>query len=606
MIIFIYIKLMTVILCEKPSAAKSFASCLKAEYKNGIYESNEYKIINCVGHLFELFMPEDYDKDLKKWNIKDLPIIPEVFKYKKIKEVEKQTRIVLSVLKKHKNDKIIIATDAGREGELIARIALWQAKVIATDNMYRFWQSAALTDEVIKNGLNSAKPLSQYSNLMRQGFVRQHSDWLIGINISRLLSISSNTVLPVGRVQTCVLYEIFKRENEIKNFVPTPYFEYSAILASFEANIIAKKCIVKDGKINTKFSPSKLDLSICKNKKAVLKDIKTTKKSEMPEKLFNLTALQKAAFKYFNISPEQTLSIAQKLYEKYKCLSYPRTPSRVMSKNNVELIKNVYETFKPLRKNYDIAIDFSLFSETNKHIFNDDKLEDHHALIPLKEIPSEACRLEKDVFELVVKQFFIAFSGKYVYENTVCLFDIASHTFVANGKKTIQKGWKALVSNDTDSIDEQNNFDKIDFENIICKDIKLEKKTTKPKTPYRFDTLLAFMENPRSEDENKKLVGLGTPATRAEIIKSLITRKYIIENKKNLVVSDKGIFLIRQIEKNNLLKPLIDVSETTKWEEEIQKSPVLFLERIKSFVNKVCSENINVDKYKLKKLNSLK
>ena len=590
---------MTLILCEKPSVAKAFADCLKAGYNQGYYKNNKYIITNCLGHLFTLFMPEDYDVKFKAWNLNDLPLIPKKFKYKKNTETAKQADLVIRLLKENKGRRIIIATDAGREGELIARITLMQAGFTSTENMYRFWQSEALTKEVILKGIENAKPLNEYTLLANQGYTRQYSDYLIGINLTRLLSIHSNTLLSVGRVQTAVLHEIYRRETEIKNFIPAPYYEYIAELASSEANLKAKLYVLKSDEPCTRFDRDNIDLSSCINKQAVLKDKQTIQKKENPEKLFNLTALQKEAFKAFGFSPEKTLNIAQSLYEQHKCLSYPRTPSRVMGSADVEFVKKIYNNFKELRREYTGQIDESLFTAANKYVFDDARLEDHHALLPLTEIPDGASKEEKDVFELIVKQFFCCFSRPYICEQTTLLFEIDDFNFVAKGKTVLQKGFKELASNEANLQDdeEENIFNADNLSNLVCKNTECIKKLTKPKQPYRFDSLLSFMENPKAEDENKRLVGLGTPATRAEIIKTLITRKYIAENKKQLVILEKGEFLINQIKKNASLAVLCDVKQTTVWEEKTQNEPVEFFNDIKEFLKTVCKQNVSVSKF---------
>ena len=568
----------SLILCEKPSVAKSFALALSVPWNNGFYANHEYIITNCVGHLFELFMPEDYSENLKKWTLETLPIIPDSFKYKKNNSTKDQANLVLKLLQENKTAKIIIATDAGREGELIARITLLQA---------------GFTPEVITLGLKNAKPLKDYNVLGNQGYARQQADWLIGINFSRLISVLSNTLLPVGRVQTAVLNEIYKRELEIKNFIPKEFFEYVAELASSEANLKAKKYVIENEKLSTHFFKNDIDLSGCIGKKAQIKNIESNQKKENPEKLFNLTALQKEAFKCFGISPDKTLNIAQKLYEEYKCLSYPRTPSRVLSESNVDFAKEIYEKLKQVRLDYTKNIDLSLFEKSNTHVFDDTKLEDHHALVPLTDIPHSASEIEKGVFEIIVKQFFAVFSKPYIYESKTVYFNIAGHDFIARGKKIIQKGWKELASSEANLEEDENSF-----ENLICKDVQKVKKLTKPKAPYKFDSLLAFMENPKNESENKKLIGLGTEATRGEIIKSLIDRDYIKEVKKNLTVQSKGIFLIEQINKNADLLPLIDISQTTQWEEKMMDNPGVFLKSIKDFVFNVCKNKKNIDSFK--------
>ena len=231
----LYIIFMTFILTEKPSVAKAFAHALAVPFTGSYYENSRYLITNCLGHLFQAFDPEDYEVHYKKWSLSDLPIIPHTIRFKKIEASKKQANLVVSLLQTHQSDTIIIATDAGREGELIARIVLNEAGITDTKNIFRFWTSSALTPPVITEALKKVKPLSDYNDIARQGYARQKADWLVGINISRLLSLHAKTLLSVGRVQTAVLAEIFRREKEIADFIPTPYYEYVAEIASSEA-----------------------------------------------------------------------------------------------------------------------------------------------------------------------------------------------------------------------------------------------------------------------------------------------------------------------------------------------------------------------------------
>lgn len=582
----------TFILAEKPSVAKSFAEGLKVKRSGNHFENETYIITNCIGHLYQMYYPEDYDVRFKKWNKLDLPIIPDSFKYKVNAQVKEQARLVKKLLNQEPYERIIIATDAGREGELIASIVLAMSGIQDTSNVYRFWCSAALTPEVIQREINEVKSINEYVDIEKQGYYRAYADWLVGINITRLITLLSGEVFQCGRVKTAVLAEILRRENERVNFIPQTYFEYIASLSSDSKSITAKMYNMRDGKEHTQFDSSELDKSLFLNKIFSVENKDTVNKNMAPEKLLNLTALQKKAFKLLSLTPEETLNIAQKLYEEYKCLSYPRTPSRVMGSTDVKLTKEIFEKFSPLRESYTANIDPPLFDVNNKNIYNDALLEDHHALIPLTEIPENASDIEKQVFEIVVRQFFIAFSKPYEYELTILKLDCGGKKFIAKGKKDVQLGWKAVfpVVDEKQDIEEaDNDFSDINLDNLVCTDISAVLKKTKPKPAYRFDTVLSFMENPRDKNAEKKLVGLGTPATRAKILQDLIDNKYIKEEKKNLQVLERGKFLVTQLQKNKGLLPLIDIQTTTDWEEMLSNDCDAFYERIKQFVKDACT-----------------
>lgn len=580
------------ILAEKPSVAKSFASALKVEWKNNHYENEKYIITNCIGHLYRAYYPEDYNVKYKEWNKDSLPIIPDTFKYKVNEYVKDQAQLVKQLLNKESYEKIVIATDAGREGELIASIVLKESSIFDTSNVYRFWCSSALTDETIQNEMQKLKPIREYANIEKQGYYRSFADWLVGINITRLVSLGSKVICHCGRVKTAVLYEIYRREQEIKNFVPKNYFENIAILSGENKSIKAKMYTVEGEKINTHFDTAIFNKEKFLNKTFLVEKKDTIEKKDLPDKLLNITALQKQAFKELGLSPDETLSIAQKLYEQYKCLSYPRTPSRVMGSTDVSLIKDIFTKLRPIREQYCKQIDISLIDETNKRLFNDELLEDHHALIPLCEISCKASEIEKKVFELVVKNFFANISKPYRYEVTTIYFNCDGEKFLSRGKKELELGFK-LIGNYSEQVEggesEENDFSQINFENLRCIDIVSTAKKTKPKAQYRFDSILAFMENPKDEASDKKLVGLGTPATRAKILQDLIDNKYIKEFKKNLEVLEHGEFLIKQIFSNTCLLPLIDVQTTTNWEEKLVSNSDEFYEQIKAFVKQACS-----------------
>ena len=584
------------ILCEKPSVARDFAAALGASAQKGFFEGNGNVITYCVGHLFELWDPDDYDPKFKKWSLEALPIIPETFKYRMNSGTADQARLVIDLLKKHKEDDIIIATDAGREGELIARIALLMACVPNNGHFRRFWVSEALTPDVIHKGIREARPLSEYDTLSAQAFARQRADWLVGINLSRLMSIG-NPPPPwsVGRVQTAVLSAIGERNGEVKNFVPVPYKELEANVGpnNQKLGIFARLLNPKTSK--SAFSKDDEEYlraakDYCLGKAVDTVDVDSKEEKKKPDKLLNITGLQKIAFKRFGYKPEETLEIAQALYETHKCLSYPRTPSRVMGDNNVELFR---EKFELLKSNTPLSsfCDPSLINANNKHIFNSAKLEDHHALIPLNKLPETANDKERNIFSIVLESFFMVCMPDCIYNEKSLRFHVGSYIFTSKVREVLQYGWKVAIhqskvnspSQDDDTeghVIEVMNFD---ISNCFINELYILDKFTQPKKEFAIDTLLAFMEHPKGEGE-AKLAGLGTPATRAEIINKLFAAEYIKEDKKKLYATERGRFLLEQLSKNECLQQIADVSNTTDWEERLVRDPGTFEKEIIEYV----------------------
>ena len=575
------------ILTEKPSVAKDFAAALGASGNKGYYASGDLIITYCVGHLFELYNPEDYDPKYKKWDFQNLPVIPQEFLYQMNIATKNQAGIVIDLLKKHKNDEIIIATDAGREGELIARIALREAGISDISRFKRFWVSEALTKDVILSGIKNALPLSEYNTLSEQGFARQQADWLVGINFTRLMSIGNPPPpFSVGRVQTALLSSISDRNNEIVNFVPDLYKELAASIQSKDG--ITINALLENPKTGkTAFFSSDFEYCTaasdkCKYKPIDSVEVSSQEKKKKPEKLFNITGLQKAAFKKFGYKPEETLNIAQALYETHKCLSYPRTPSRVMGDNNVELFMEKFELLKD-ESPLSTFCDVSLISSSNEHIFNSVQLEDHHALIPLARLPDNVSEKEFNVFFLVLNSFFTVCMPDYVYNEKSLRFHVLEYFFTSTVHEVIQPGWKVAKNNDSDT---EENIDEVpQFNEMGCfiTDLSINDKKTTPKKEYALDTLLSFIEHPKGDSETR-LAGLGTPATRAEIIKTLFNREYIVENKKKLFVTERGKFLLHHMLHNEHLKKLCDVSNTTVWEQKLNDNPVSFLKEISVFI----------------------
>ena len=583
------------ILTEKPSVAKAFADALGVTRKENFYENGEHCIVNALGHLLEDFSPEDYDPALKKWSLDGLPIIPEQVKYKAVEKTKAQLAVVKSCFTRHKNDPFLLATDAEREGELIGAEILDYVGFKNYANARRFWVSEALTPEVIRKGIESAKPLADYKSYREQGFARQFADWLVGMNLTRLISLKTNKTLHFGRVQTAVLGAVYEREKSIQNFTSEKYYEVIAVLDTKAPALV--KLINPDNKdFPFRFYEKSSILQEITGKISALTSgeitaVKKDKKTIQPPQLFNITGLQKEAHKKYGYSPEQTLNIAQILYEKYKVLSYPRTPSRVMGDDNVNLVKDIYDKltskYSELKAgNCDEIIfnsDPSLISNDNKRVFNSAELQDHHALIPLAPLSEALAVDESNIYFLVFERFFTVFKPPYVYNSLIISGNISEYSFQGSGIEILQSGWKT----ENEEYDENKENYKYSIPPEPGKypviHIHREEKQTKPKDHFSFASLLQLMENPRGDD-GKHLTGLGTPATRGAILQKLVDRKYVSLKGKNVLISDDGKFLIENILKNDELAAFISVPETTRWEERLHDNTGAFIEGIKDFI----------------------
>lgn len=576
------------ILTEKPSVAQDFATALGCTKSGIIFRSSDTVITNCVGHLFSLEEPKHYGQSF--------PIIPEIFDYRINPKVQKQAELVIKLLKTHKNDNILIATDADREGEIIARECLSEAGIRDYSRIKRFWVSEALTPEVVKNGIRNAKPLTEYDRIAEQGFARQRADWLTGMNFCRYITQAARTKLAVGRVQTAILSAIAQRCDKIKNFRSERYYEHYGIFQNIGIPSLCKGIYFENE--NTSFADDNKKNALKKllGKKAVLEDKKIEKKNQNPPQLYNINALQKDAFKHFEYTAEKTLSIVQKLYEELKCVSYPRTPSRVMGSGNVELCEKIArELSVPYKDEMD-------FSNGNKRCFNDKKLEAHHALIPLKALPDSATDEERYIYSLILDRFCVAFLPPCVYEKQTYIISIEKNRFRITGKKILEKGWKKnsgqkSLEDDEEQEEELQLLDNFDWNNLLLKDVETKEKWTKPPAYYNEASILSFAENPKNLDEEKnekKLVGLGTPATRHTFIPKLKKYGYIIDKSKKFSVTPLGETLLKAV-RSSPIKSLADISETTGWEERLDEDPGKFLSDIKTFVKESVSKDIKID-----------
>lgn len=595
-----------IILTEKPSVAKDIAAGLGGfiwSKENARYERNSDCIVSAHGHLLELFMPDDYDANLKAWKMETLPIIPEKFRYKPIADPTGALKKIKLAFAEFGQKDFILATDAEREGELIGAMILEHIGFNEYSQAKRFWVSEALTPEVVRKGIENAKSLSVYTSYKKAGYARQQADWLIGINISRVIGIQTGIKgSSFGRVQTAVLGAIYDRDMSIRNFVSTPYNQLKVMCAKDNYNF--SMMLEKDGHLRFEKGDEYVKKAIqflnCPTSLKVT-EVKTEKKTESQPKLFNITGLQKHCATRFKMTPARTLEVAQELYEKFKCLSYPRTPSVVLGDDNVELFLQKYGLLKDVYTEESAGCNASYITPDNKRLFDSSRLADHHALIPLDVLPDGATQEQKAVYMAVLERFFCTIKEPHIYLSTTVKCEKDYLTFSATGKSIVQYGWKNKASKDEDDADEQTLPQLSEGETVDVMNVELLEKFTKPKKHYTNATLLSLMENPKdsSDDEVKgKLAGLGTPATRAAIIETIIKRGYVAEEKQNLVITDKGIFLIEAVRKIPSLAKLISIATTTQWEEELSDDPDKFIEEIKAFLRAETPSMVIEDRYK--------
>lgn len=562
----------TLILAEKPSVGRDFAEALSKNVQkgDGYLETDQFVITWAIGHLLTPYDPDDYDKTLKKWTVESLPIIPTEFKYKSIKESKKQLDVIKKLFKRDDITRLIVATDAGREGELIARLILKEVKNKLP--ALRFFTSDALTKEVIIDGIKKSKPLKDYDRLFLAGLSRQKADWLVGMNLSRIVTIKMGDLFSVGRVQTAVLDLIVERRDEIDHFKPKQYFELKANF-KFANDSIDTYWFDPSKKVDEKRRDKKADfekiISAIEKDKAIISKREEVERTHYPDGLYSLTELQRRANSEFGFSAQKTLDIAQSLYEKYKVLSYPRTDSKVMGTSSLDLISEKVNYFKN-----EYPEKFSKFapykvSLKNKALFDDSKLTDHHGLIPLKKFNGPKDSPEGKIYQLVLNKFIANFLENHRFLEVDFEVTCAGEKFKAKARKVLEMGFKILEEKIKD--DEIKNLNQGDSGKLNKAEI--ESKETKPPFEYTEASLLYDMTNPArlvDEEKLKKIfrteVGLGTQATRANIIETLIKRGYVKRSGKNLIAVEKGITLIKKLKALDINSQIASAKETAKWE----------------------------------------
>jgi len=579
------------ILTEKPSVAAAFAAALGVPRKGPVWENADHCIVNALGHLLEDFSPEDYDPALKKWTMATLPIVPEAVRYKPIEKTAEQLEVVRKCFRSWGNGSFLLATDAEREGEIIGAEIMDYVGFRGHAGAKRFWVSEALTPEVILAGIEAANPLSEYSSYRKQGFARQHADWLVGMNLTRLVSLKCGRTLHVGRVQTAVLGAVHERDKSIDCFIREKYVEVTATLMGEVGTFSVKLVNADNAEFPSRFPPGaylpgKVDAARDTMRTGTVREIERERKIVQPPKLYNLTSLQKDAHKIYSYPPEMTLELVQTLYEKHKCLSYPRTPSRVMGDGNVELVKNIFGKLCEAFAGEAEGCDPEAISPGNKRLFNPAELRDHHALVPL-DVPRENLSAEAgNVYMLVLRSFFRVLKPPHVYNSVRIKMEVSGFLFAGSGIEVLHDGWKAFADSggDGDEPEGREDFSGIEWnKSYPVESVNAEERETEPRKRHTFASLLSLMENPRDGD-GRHLVGLGTPATRGTILRKLVDRGYLATKGKSVMLSDDGKFLMDNIGGNERLSEFFSVPETTKWEERLQADTSAFIDGIRDFV----------------------
>lgn len=616
---------------EKPSVAMEFAKALKlnTSRKNGYLESDEWIITWCVGHLVTMSYPEKYDENLKKWRLDTLPFIPKEWKYEIIPQVENQFNIIKQLVQREDISEIYNAGDSGREGEYIQRLVFMMAHPNPNADMKRVWIDSQTEEEILK-GIREAKELSYYDSLADSAYLRAKEDYLIGINFSRLLSIifgrrlakqlgEERVSISVGRVMTCVLGMVVMREREIRNFKKTKYYKISGEFGEndffraewkvsegskmFESPYLYNETGFKKEEIANKFIDS------LKGKEAIIENVKRSKQKENPPLLFNLAEVQNECTKRFKIKPDETLEIIQELYEK-KLVTYPRTDARVLSTAIAKVItKNLNGLAKGFKNEEVQEILAKMSAEkystnlTKTKYVNDSKITDHYAIIPTGqgfENYDGLSKLKKNVYILIVKRFLSIFYPPAEYNKIAVTVKIDNEEFFANEKVCVNRGYLDVIKGEAD--EKESNMETLKKlkkgEKIPVHLLETKEAETSPPSRYNSGSMILAMENAGKLIEDEALreqikgAGIGTSATRAEIMKKLERIGYIAINPKTQIITptEKGeaIYDVVFASMPDMLNPEL----TASWEKGLDMvakkeiEPDVFMGKLETYIRK--------------------
>ncbi|MCY1151352.1 MAG: DNA topoisomerase 3 [Sphaerochaetaceae bacterium] len=555
------------VLAEKPSVARSLAKVLGAYNKaEGYLEGSDYIVTWALGHLVELSQPAFYSQNYRRWSFASLPILPESLKVEPIERTIDQFKIVKSLIERDDVDTFIIATDAGREGELVAR---WILELSSFDKkVERLWISSQ-TDQAIKEGFQNLKDGDKYLNLYKAAYSRAAADWYVGINVTRALTTHYDAKMSAGRVQTPTLYLMCEREEEIEKFSGKFYWTVKGDFEAFNASYYPSSDSIR---IDNEEDVEKVKEILDSKKEAIVSNIDVVEKTEQPPLAYDLTELQRDANLQLSFSAKKTLDVLQRLYEYHKIVTYPRTDSRYITS---DIVATLDQRLKALVNcDYERHAKLLLSKElrVSDRFVRDELVSDHHAIIPTEQRVniSRLSEDEKALWSLIVKRFLEVLEQDYIYQSTTMFLDIDGLTFKTRVTKKIQDGWKSVGNLSSITNNESDKFDYKIGQNISLKDYSVKKLATEAPSRYNEATLLSAMEHAGRYVDDASLkknltAGLGTPATRADIIEKLIHNNYIIRTENNeLMPTAIGREIIR------LAPPMLKSPALTgKWEERL-------------------------------------
>lgn len=589
----------SVVLAEKPSVARDIARVLKCSKKlNGALEGEKYIVTWALGHLVTLADPEEYDQKYKEWKMEDLPMLPEHMNLVVIRQTGKQYQAVKTQLYRKDVGEVIIATDAGREGELVARWILAKAK--CAKPIKRLWISS-VTDKAIREGFAHLKDGRAYNHLYDAAVSRAEADWLVGINATRALTCKYNAQLSCGRVQTPTLAMIAAREEEIRNFRPKEYYGLTLLAGR-------NRWTWQDGKSGSSRSFNRERMEAVKAAAGTgvltVTSVEKSRKTTMSPGLYDLTELQRDANQKFGFSAKETLNIMQRLYENHKVLTYPRTDSRFIGTDVVPTIKERLKACAvgPYRK-----IAGALYMKpvkVNKSFVDDKKVSDHHAIIPTEQFVQleHMTNEERKIYDLVVRRFFSVLYPPFEYEQTLMRGEAGGETFTAKGKIVKNQGWKEVYQQEDQEQEEefQNLSDAEQGSHFHIERVDITQGKTKPPAPFNEATLLSAMENPVKymESQDARAVktlgetgGLGTVATRADIIEKLFSTFLMEKRGKDIYITSKAKQLLELVPED-LKKPEL----TADWEMKLSRiaegklKKEVFLDDIRNYTEEIIEE----------------
>ena len=630
----------TLFIAEKPSVAMDFVKLLKVNAKrfNGYMEGDKSIFTWCVGHMVTMSYPEVYDEKLKFWNLRDLPFLPKEYKYEVIPSASGQFNVVSNLMNREDVDAIYVCTDSGREGEYIYRLVDDMAGK-PNKTKKRVWIDSQ-TEEEIKRGIKEAKPLSEYDSLSHSAYLRAKEDYIFGINFSRLLTLlygktianslkrEKSVAVSVGRVMTCVLGIIVEREREIRNFKKTSFYKIAGDFSKEDEEAIIKgEWKALEG--SNYFESPKLYSEVGFKKKedaevvmqqlreigfGIVKEVKKTKEKKNAPLLYNLAEMQNECSKRFKIGPDETLKVIQSLYEK-KLVTYPRTDARVLSTAVAKVIKGNIVKIKSILGDSDLSNyateilekDYAKTILKSKYV-DDSKITDHYAIIPTgegRDSLNKLTKLERDIYELIVKRFLSIFYPPAQYSKESITIGVGVENFLLNNKICLDKGYLVVLGQEKTDEKEIKSISLKKGIKLNIEELEIKEGETSPPKRYTSGSIIIAMENAGKLIEDEELreqikgAGIGTSATRAEILKKLINIEYIASNKKTQVITPTKLGEMIYESINVSIPSLLNPKLTASWEKGLKMvndkeiKPEEFMIKLENYTRQNTSRVLN-------------